>query len=176
MARKSQTVEFLNGLYILSEAASEAAFAKACGKHASNMHNYLRGKPAPGRRFLVSCMEHLFGWSVAPVLEIAPVPTLSTLSDQAGVYVIYDSGAQVLYIGKATNLRAEVRQTFGRRIPLGLRLGPKLKKVRPKISTLAKYISLYEIPSPWVRHNFEALLLRVFANQTHNSNIGVLKR
>jgi hypothetical protein len=89
--------------------------------------------------------------------------------------VLYDSGAQVLYIGKATSLRSEVRQTLGRAVPVGLRIGPTLKKKRPKIKDLATHLSLYQIDSPRLRHNTEVMLLRVFANQTHNTNIGNFK-
>ena len=90
----------------------------------------------------------------------------------AGIYVIYDSAGSVLYVGKATNLRAEVRQTLRRQIPVGVRLGPHLRKTRPLIRDLAARLSLFAVPSSRVRHNLEALLLRVFVNQTHNTNIG----
>jgi hypothetical protein len=78
----------------------------------------------------------------------------------------------VIYIGKAKNFRLEVRQTLGRKIPVSVRFGPDLTKSRPKIRTIATFLSLYEVPSSRARHNIEALLIRVIPNQTHNSNIG----
>lgn len=173
MPRKSANVEFINKLRDISNYETVTAFAEACKKNVSDMSCYLSGTKIPEKRVLKSCMENLYGWQVRPLMEIAPIPeNLNTLPTDAGVYVLYDSGAQVLYVGKATNFRQEVRQTLGRQIPVGLRFGPKLKKKRHRIKDLAQHLSLYAIESPRLRHNFEVLLLRGFANQTHNSNIG----
>ena len=176
MPRQAKNVEFLNTLKDLSGHTSVSSFARACGKQTSNMSNYLSGTLTPQAQFLKSCLTRLNEWAVEPKLEIQPLPTnLNSLPADPGVYVIYDSGAQVLYIGKATSFRAEVRQTLGRNIPVGLRLGPTLKKKNPKIRDLATHLSLYKVDSPRLRHNTEVMLLRVFANQTHNSNIGNFK-
>ena len=176
MVRQAQNVEFLNTLKTLSGHTSVSGFAKACGKQASHMSNCLAGKLTPQAKFLKSCIVHLNEWAVDPKQEIQPIPAnLNLLPATPGVYVIYDSGAQVLYIGKATSFRAEVKQTLSRNIPVGLRLGPSLKKMQPKIRDLATHLSLYKIDSPRLRHNTEVMLLRVFANQTHNSNIGNFK-
>lgn len=175
MARYSSEREFLHTLKEFSGLKNDSAFARACGQYPSNMSLYLSGRRKPGKRALESCIEHLYGWSVTPVREIHPVPKKwSTLPETPGIYVLYDSGARVIYIGKATNFRAEVRQTLGRNLPVGLRFGPNLKKAHRTFKHLTTHFSLYEISSPQIRHNFEALLLRVFANQTHNSNIGQL--
>ena len=140
------------------------------------MSRYLSGASIPGKRVLKSAIEHLYEWNIHPVKEVQPVPkNLNTLPTDAGIYVFYDSGGNVIYIGKATNFRTEVRQTLGRKIPVGIRVGPKLNKQRPKMRDLVERISLYQVVSPRLRHNLESLLLRIFANQTHNSNIGTFK-
>lgn len=176
MPRKSGNVEFLKKLHEISGIKKVSAFSKACGKATSNMTARLRGRHLPGNMFLRSCTENLFGWSVVPVMEVQPIPrNLNTLPRRPGVYVIYDSGANVLYVGKATNFRTEVRQALGRRIPVGLRFGPQFKKLNPKMRELATHLSLYAVPSARLRHNMEVLLLRVFANQTQNSNVGRFK-
>lgn len=176
MRSQVKNVEFLNTLKELSGHTTVSSFAKACGKQTSNMSNYLSGKLTPQAQFLRSCLTYLNEWAVIPKFEIEQIPSnLNLLPMDAGVYVIYDSGVQVLYIGKAASFRAEVRQTLGRNIPVGLRIGPSLKKKNPKIRDLARYLSLYKIESPRLRHNMEIMLLRVFANQTHNSNIGNFK-
>jgi hypothetical protein len=172
MPRRSKYHEFLATLYELSGAKNPSQFAKLCGKHASQIRIRLNGTHTVTAKSLVSCMEHIHAWNVAPTMEITDFPKWSDIPTSPGVYVLYDSGGNVLYIGKATNLRTEVRQTCGRQIPVGLRIGPKLKKIRPKMGDLAAYLSLYEVSSARVRHNLESLLLRVIANQTHNSNIG----
>ena len=60
------------------------------------------------------------------------------------------------------------------RMPINVEFLNKLKAISgvEQIWELATYLSLYEIESRRLRHNVEALLLRVFINQTHNSNIG----
>jgi hypothetical protein len=173
MSRPAKNVEFLALLKELSGHGTVASFARACGKKTPNMSNCLSGAITPQKKFLRSCVTHLYEWPVAIVMEVDKIPSsLNSLPTAAGIYVIYDSGGQVLYIGKATSIRAEVRQTLGRNIPVGIRLGPSLKKKKHKIGNLATHLSLYQIDSPRLRHNIESLMLRVFANQTHNSNIG----
>lgn len=175
MGRNSSNVEFLRMFKdLVASDMRPGAFAEACGKAPGNMANYLRGRPVPQRRLLQSCLQHFFEWNVKEIMEIQPIPERPwELSTDPGIYIIYDSGAQVLYVGKATNLRAEVQQTLNRQIPVGLRLGNMLNSTAyPLIRDLAKYLSLYKVSSPRLRHNLEAMLLRVFVNQTHNTNVG----
>ena len=89
-----------------------------------------------------------------------------------GVYLFKSRSGRVLYIGKAANLQTEIRQTLRRNIPEPVRFGPDLVKSHPRLSTLATHVSCYAVPSARVRHNLEALLLRVIPNQTHNRNVG----
>jgi hypothetical protein len=173
--RQSKNVEFLQTLHGLME-SNQADFAKACGKKASNMNRYLSGQFQPGKKVLASCVQHLFEWAVQPLMEIQPIPkNLNELPAQSGLYILYDSAGSIVYVGKAKNFRYEVRQTLGRRIPVGLRFGPKLNRRKPYLHDVAKRVSLYEISSPRLRHNVEAMFLRAVANQTHNSNIGGFK-
>ncbi len=173
--RRATAVEFFNKLYDISGCRTQNEFARACGKKQANVASYLSGAKVPGDKVLASAARHLFEWDIQGDLEVEPVPkNLNGLPDDPGIYVLYDSGGNVLYLGKATSFRTEVRQALGRHIPGGIRLGPKLKKTRPLLKDLATHLSLYRIGSARARHNIEALLLRVFVNQTHNSNIGHL--
>ena len=89
------------------------------------------------------------------------------------MYILYDSAATVLYIGQAESFRAEVWQTLDRNnILVGMRFGPDMTTSKPVIRKLASYMSLYRIDSADLRHNIEALLIRVFINQVHNRRIG----
>jgi len=172
LGRAPKNVEFLRTLREIT-GLKPGQFAKACGKAPANMANYLSGALVPGKRVLASSLAHLHEWNVNPIMELEPIPgNLNVLPTTPGIYVFYDSAGNVLYIGKATNFRLEVRQTLGRKIPVAARFGPDLTKSRPKIRTIATFLSLYEVPSPRARHNIEALLIRVIPNQTHNSNIG----
>ena len=120
--------------------------------------------------------RNVSSWDVIPEWEILKIPKRAgDLPKSSGVYVLYDSAGNVLYIGKAKSFQAEVWQTLGRSIPVGMRFGPNMGKSRPTISDLAVYVSLYKISDARLRHNIEALLIRVFINQTHNSHIGNFK-
>lgn len=121
---------------------------------------------------LSSTISNLFGQEIQSLKEVEPIPkNRNELPESGGVYILYDSAANVLYIGKATSFRAEVWQTLGRNIPVGMRFGPDMRKSKPVIRKLASYMSLYQIDNRQLRRNIEALLIRVFINQTHNSNI-----
>jgi len=183
--RQSKNVEFLKTLQALTD-LTQKDFAKACGKKAPNMSKHLAGKLPPGKRVLVSCVRHLskylFEWAVNPIMELQPIPHLNSLPVTAGLYILFDSTGSILYVGKATNFRAEVKQTLGRPLRVAPRFGsmlsngkPILKKGKHLIREVASRLSLYEISSPRLRHNFEAMFLRVVANQTHNKNIGNFK-
>lgn len=174
--RKHRNVEFIQLLKEMSNTEKLSEFAKLCETQSSNMSNYLKGRVRPGKRVLERCAENVFGWSVKPLMEIEPLPeNLNKLPKKAGVYILYDSLGSVIYVGKAANFRAEVRQTLGREVEVGFRTAPKLKKEKPPMYDIACFLSLYEIKSSTLRHNFEVLLLRTFSNQTHNKNIGKFK-
>jgi hypothetical protein len=171
--RSLKKVEFYRKLHELSGFETKNEFARASGRKLQDVSSYLSGFKVPGDKVLRSSLRHLHEWAILPLSEINPIPEkLNDLPTDPGVYVIYDSGGNVLYLGQATSFRAELRQTLNRRVPRAVRLGPNLGKKQPLIGELAKYLSLYKIPSERARHNVEALLLRIFANQTHNTNVG----
>ena len=118
-------------------------------------------------------VSKLFTEEVQPLWEIQPVPNeQADLPDSPGVYVLYDSGAYVLYVGQASCFRKQVWQTLDRRIPVRMRFGPNMNNARPTLWDLATFLSLYQIDNAALRHNIEALLIRVTINQTHNRNLG----
>jgi hypothetical protein len=128
MHRKPIGVEFIKLLRSFTD-GTDAEFAKACGKKPANMSTYLSGSSIPGKRVLKSAVEHLYEWSVQPIMEVQDIPIkLNTLPKDKGIYVFYDSSGNVIYIGKATNFRAEINQTLNKKIPVAIRVGPKLKK------------------------------------------------
>jgi excinuclease UvrABC nuclease subunit len=93
-----------------------------------------------------------------------------------GIYALYDSAGGLLYVGQATNLRVEVRQTLNRAVNFPVRMGPNLSKKRhPKFKSVTHRLSIYVVPSKRLRHNLEALLLRVFANESHNNKLGTFR-
>lgn len=171
--RFAANVDFFRALYRLSGYRNKVELARACGRTVQDVVAYLSGYKVPGDKVLAASLRHLHEWSVIAVWEMEPVPaSLGDLPNDSGVYVIFDSIGRVIYLGKAKSFRAEVRQTFGCLVPKAIRLGPRLGKKRPRIGDVARYLSLYNVQSDRARHNIEALLLRIFANQLQNSNVG----
>jgi Nuclease subunit of the excinuclease complex len=110
--RRVRNADFLETLEEISGHETVASFARACGKQTQNMSRYLRGTLRPGTNVIKSSAERLYGWQVRLLSQVQPIPTrMRDIPTDAGIYVIYDSAGNVLYLGKATNLRAEVRQT-----------------------------------------------------------------
>jgi len=170
--RKPKHCEFIETLFDLS-GLQQTEFAGRCDIATPNMNAYLRGKKTPGRRVITKCLDLLYTWQVTARAELTVLPKkLADLPSVPGVYVLYDSAGNVLYIGKAKNFKTEARQTLGRKVPEPVRAGPSMKKKHPPLRTLAAYYSLYEVGNQRTRHRLESILLRVMPNQTHNRNIG----
>jgi hypothetical protein len=171
--RRSKYREFLHTLGDVI-GLQGAALANALGKESSNISQYLSGYKKVGPRTLRSAVYHLGEWEVTAVLEVARVPeNLSELPQSPGIYAFYDSSASILYVGQATQLRAEITSALNRNTNFPVRSGPQLQRKRkPRYKDVTKFISAYEVPSPRLRHNLEALLLRVFPNQSHNNKLG----
>lgn len=172
--RKPKYQEFLNTLDDLTELTG-APFARACGKQPTNMSSYLSGAKPATRSTARSALAHLRdSWPVETLMEAAPIPErLTSLPMKPGVYALYGSSGGVLYVGQATDLRAELRQTLNRKVNFTLRRGPDIsKKAKPTFKQLATRISAYVVEPPNLRHNLEAFLLRVFLNETHNNKTG----
>ena len=177
MSRYEKPVEFLQTLQEMS-GLNARQFAKACGMKQPNMNNILNGKHVPKLSTVPKAAAHYFAWPVKKLFDLKPLPdNLNELPNSPGLYALYDSGGNLLYVGKAMKLRREVSQTLDRKIPVSIRLerGGHLKTMKPKFRQLTRYLSLYEIPDARVRHNLESLILRFVTNQTHNSNIGRFK-
>jgi len=124
------------------------------------------------KRLRNDVLGSVFEWGIQPLQEIVPIPkNQRKLPEFGGVYILYDSAVKVLYIGKAGSFRAEVWQTLNRNIPIGMRFGPGMQSNPVVFRKLASYMSLYRVDSADLRHNIEALLIRVFINQVHNRRI-----
>jgi transcriptional regulator with XRE-family HTH domain len=168
-------------LHTLQEATglSTPDLARACGKQPTNMSQYLSGTKRPGLDTIRSAIRSLRdSWPVFTVMEVQPIPPkLATLPRRPGIYALYGSSGDVLYVGQATNLRAEVTQTLNRKANLVVRRGPDItSKAHSKYKSMAKLMTAYVVPPQRLRHNLEALLLRMFPNELHNNKMGNFKR
>ncbi len=175
--RKSREVEFIQSLSEIVGLKGRA-FAEKLGKQPANVANYVSGKLVPGRHVLQTALRHAFEWEVKSLFEVQPInDCANALPLSPGIYCLYDSSGSVIYVGQATNLRQEVAQALQRPMNFPVRLGlPTLSlKEHRKYKVVAEYLSAYAVPSSRMRHNLEALLLRVFPNQSHNNKMGIFK-
>lgn len=177
--RKSRNVEFFRHLAELlgyENLGDYPEFSRRIGKKRPNVHAYYKGNKVPGARVLISALRHAFEWEVTAIIEAGPIESAKSLTTEPGVYCLYDSSGSVIYVGQATNLKQEVGQALQRKMNFPVRLGPKLSlKAKRKYKTVAHFLSAYEVPSPRMRHNLEAFLLRSFPNQSHNNKMGNFK-
>ena len=95
---------------------------------------------------------------------------------QAGIYAFYDSMANLLYIGKATNLLEECYSAIRRNVPVAFPAG--VKKKPDKRHEVVRYISAYDVGESnlidYPRH-VESLMLRI-SKPILNKQIGYLDR
>lgn len=169
--RQPTEVEFLRKLKKLSGTRTRAEFAQKCGRQPQNIGNYLNGNQIPGDGVLHDCLQHLYGWEIEPLTEMSEIPRQRDLPKSPGIYILYDSGSHVLYVGKAKDFSLEVPQTLNTLL-IPIRCNPHLQWSYKPIGELAMHLSLYKIENVRLRHNIEALLLRVFSSHTYNSRIG----
>lgn len=173
--RHPRNVEFLCLLSeLLGYEDDLSGFARLCKKHVANMSSYLNGTKVPGKRVLKGALQAALEWEITPVIELSPIKKhVSDLPPKAGIYALYDSSGSAIYVGQATNLKQEVKQTLQRKMNFPVRLAPALsKKTKRQYKEIATHLSAYEVHSHRLRHNLEALLLRSFPNQSHNNKMG----
>ena len=193
---------FLAKLQDLLRIHTQRRFSDMCNKREQNMSGYLKKDPSRAmledcllnatlasvfksipdertefgrkvRRARNDVVSNLLQQELEPLHEVEPIPPRpQDLPDSGGVYILYDSAANVLYIGKATSFRTEVWQTLRRRIPVGMRFGPSMRETKPVFADLAYRMSLYRIDNDRLRHVIEGFLIGIFVNQTHNRRIG----
>lgn len=95
---------------------------------------------------------------------------------RSGIYAFYDSMANLLYVGKATNLLEEMYSALRRNIPVEFPSG--VKNYPRRRFEVVRYISAYEVggleSADYPKHA-ESLLLRI-SKPPLNRNIGHLYR
>jgi hypothetical protein len=155
-------------------------FCRRTGILAPNLTAYLNATKAVSWQRLERATEQIFGEPPAfvPIAEghdLRSGPSLTFLPTYGGLYGLFDSAMRLLYFGKATNLRAEVRQTLRRKVG---EVKPWTGARNLTFREVAVFVSAYEIKRGDIdfRHDVEALGLRLFVNNTYNRNHGGFKR
>ncbi|MDE0406804.1 MAG: hypothetical protein OXN81_03005 [Alphaproteobacteria bacterium] len=104
------------------------------------------------------------------------VEALGNHGNLSGVYAFYDSMANLLYVGKATNLLKQMYQSIRRTVPVKF---PRGVEQQPKRRyEVVRYISAYEVSGvSWKDYpkHVESLMLRI-SKPPLNKNIGFLER
>lgn len=173
--RKSAHRELLSTLKEVM-GLSVGELAAMTGKAESNISAYLTGNKEPGVAVIRSALRHLAEWSVAEDQIMLPVARRSELGQHPGIYFMYDSAGNCLYLGQATNLRTEVAARLStKKLRHGIWRDPTLKLIQYKLHDVTTFVSAYRVDSPRLRHNLEALFLRTVINQTQNAKLGVFK-
>jgi hypothetical protein len=176
--RRRATVEYLEKL--VGWAGGPRQFCALTDIQRSNLTAYLNSSKSISWKRLQRATEQVLAVPPAFVAIKEGQPysagtSLKFLPTTEGLYALFDSAMCLLYFGKAKNLRAEVRQTLGR----------KVGEVKPwtggrnlTFKDVSSYISAYEVKrgDANFRHDVEALGLRLFVNNTYNRNHGAFKR
>lgn len=176
MGRRAAKVEYLERL--VEWAGGRGAFTQKTGIRAPDISSFLNGvKPISWKR-LRRATEQVFGEPPAfvPVREGWDLftngpPRLADIGSDPGIYAFYDSAMRVIYFGKAMNLYAEVRQALGRHVA---EVRPWTGNHNLKFRDITHYLSAYTITrsDADLRHDVEALFLRVLVNNTFNKKGG----
>lgn len=175
--RKGKYHEFLVTFKELMGLKTANEVALVLGKQVSNMSAYLSGAKEVRKGMLSSGLSYMSQdhdeWKVIEDQVMLPVTKCKEISEDPGVYFIYDSAGHCLYLGKAKNLKIEVKARLkSKSLRYGQRLDSTLKPKQHPVGALASYVTTVIIESDLVRHNMEALFLRTMINGTHNANLG----
>ncbi len=179
MSRHAATIEYLKRLVEWS--GGDAEFCKAANVWQSNLSAYREGVKSLSWKWLHRKTAMVLGLPPAfiPICEGKPVIgktlSVSDLEDCSGLYALFDSTMEVIYVGKAAKLRTEVNQTLKRPIA---EMRPWDGKKEVRFLDVTCFLSAYRIErgDAHFRHDVEALILRLFINNTYNKNKGRFKR
>lgn len=173
--RKPKYQEFLITLREVT-GTNTKQFASLIGKSQGNVSNYLSGKAPVGKRAVKSAVSHLSEGDVRKDVIMLPTEKKKQISAQPGIYFIYDSAGNCVYLGQGQNLRTEVSQRLRtKKLRHGIWRDPKMKLTRYFLEDVAAFISTFVVPSKRLRHNLEALFLHTVINQTQNSKKGTFR-
>lgn len=168
------------------EGSSQKA-SEASGCPVAQIEDWLEGRKTPQKNSVDYFIHCTFVPEFSIVVEFGEFdpkeqvrPQLRKLfeghEDKAGIYAFYDSMANLLYIGKATNLLEEsyaaIRRDVHVPFPAGIKNRPEFRY------QIVRYVSAYDVgTSDWVDYpkHVESLILRI-SKPLLNKNIGILAR
>jgi hypothetical protein len=170
--RKPKYQEFLTTLQDVTDTTVNE-LADLIGKKQPNISDYLSGDKQVGKSAIKSGIRHLAEWSLMEDKVMLPIANRANVCTHPGIYFIYDSAGNCVYIGQARNLRTEVNLRLdSKNLRHGIWRDPLLRRTRFRIREVAAFVTTYRVDSARLRHNLEALFLRTVINQTQNSKLG----
>ena len=152
----------------------------------TQINSWLSGKRKPQKstvEYLIQCAFVPEFKVIAEFVEFDPDKAIQTqlktmLGERAndpGIYAFYDSMGNLIYLGKATKLIAEITSAINRTVHIAF---PKGVKSAPRIRTqIVKYLSAYDVGTvKWndFPKHVESLILRI-SKPILNKNIGNLE-
>lgn len=178
--------EVLN--YIVQEyyAGNIEKVSSVSGFTKTQINSWLSGNRKPQKstvEYLIQCAFVPEFKVIAEFVEFDPDKAIQTqlktmLGEHAndpGIYAFYDSMGNLIYLGKATKLIAEITSAINRTVHIAF---PKGVKSAPRIRTqIVKYLSAYDVGTvKWndFPKHVESLILRI-SKPILNKNIGNLE-
>lgn len=175
LGRQTSALETLKTL--IKWADGRDNFVAWTGLKSATLNAYLdRSREVPSDRLKrwAECVLIPYLPTFSAVAEHAPLTELKEISQNPGVYALFDSAARVIYFGQATQLQKELRQTLARPAPRMYFAGNYAGR---RFADVTAYFSAYEIHGgdAAFRHDVEALVLRTVINNTLNKKVGHFK-
>ncbi len=184
MANRSEFFDYVINAYYEK---SSAEAAKKTGYTVARIDKWRTGALTPQK----DTIDYFINVALVPEFKVIaefhpfdhtdPVQTqlkkmLGSHKNVSGIYAFYDALGNLLYLGKATNLLAEIVSALNRAItvkfPSGIKATPKTRK------EVVAYISAYDVgmssQDDYPKH-VESLILRI-SKPPFNKNIGTLNR
>jgi hypothetical protein len=184
MATRSDVLNYVVQEYYggdVGKASDISGYSKA------QINGWLAGKREPQKstiEYLIQCAFVPEFRVIAEFVEFDPNRALQTqlkamLGEHAndpGIYAFYDSMGNLIYLGKAKKLIAEITSAINRTVHIAF---PKGVKSAPKVRTqIVKYVSAYDVGTvKWndFPKHVESLILRI-SKPILNKNIGNLEK
>jgi hypothetical protein len=159
----------------------------ATGYSLNQLKDWVSGNKQPQKQTVEYFMHKLFVPEFKVIVEYGEFdhtkdvrPQLKTLFKnhycRVGIYAFYDAFANLIYLGKATNLLEECYSAIRRDVPVKFPAG--IQKTPEKRYEVVRYISAYDVgESNWLDYpkHVESLILRI-SKPVLNKQIGFLEK
>ena len=183
MTTRTQVLQYIIDEYLNGDTTETARIS---GYSKAQVDAWLSGKREPQKITIQYILQRIFIPEFKVIAEFAEFDPQAALQTQLkkllgqhtqdpGIYAFYDSMGNLIYLGKATRLIAEITAAINRTVHIAF---PKGVKNAPKVRTqIVRYISAYDVGTvKWndFPKHVEALILRI-SKPSLNKNIGNLE-